>query len=518
MNRFLFVCACLLSMAASARADTIARGTVVKVDAGDIYVNLGTGTGVGDGARLRIKRPLRLRDPVTRRWVDDWLPVGAADVTHAGRELSMATLEPDLFAEVAAGDVVEIYVERDEPAAVAPPPPPPTDSAPDTRPLPSIDEDTAAVLAVFDAQRGATLDARIAAWEGYLAQHGGSPYAAAIASDLDQLRELREKIAPPHTDTDRMVTGVEHAPPTQALAGTPLPLVFVLDDPSAVASAWLHYRKSGEPTYRRVLLAREHDVYLRATIPADAVAAPGLEYFVETVDPHGRAGTAVAPPTVAVAAPTVAAQFSHRRSTRVSTRATYASFSTFDARTGNHVDRFYQLETDVGLGLDGVLDRIGAGFGIFQGDGGVIDTVGMPHHTGFQYGYAEGEVAITPRAGAALRLIAGVDQLGFAAGIEGRLRFGDPDGTQLDLSGSEIERVGYLSEVRLQVAPDARVPVGLSVGVTDRPTAGDPAVRLGIDLGARLLPWLTPVVRFTYQGRNAEHAGLGAGLGLDFHW
>ena len=62
------------------------------------------------------------------------------------------------------------------------------------------------------------------------------------------------------------------------------------------------------------------------------------------------------------------------------------------------------------------------------------------------------------------------------------------------------------------------MPLGVSVGVTDRPAQGDLAVRLGIDAGLRTLSWIEPVVRVSYQGRTVEHSGLGAGLGLNFHW
>jgi hypothetical protein len=103
-------------------------------------------------------------------------------------------------------------------------------------------------------------------------------------------------------------------------------------------------------------------------------------------------------------------------------------------------------------------------------------------------------------------------------GAEGRLRIGDVDGTSLHLTASQIASVGYLTQVRLQVDPFGRAPLGLSVGVTDRPAQGDLAVRLGVDVGLRTLSWIEPVVRVSYQGRTVEHSGLGAGLGLNFHW
>src|SRR5512141_2623417 len=99
--------AVLLVLGGVAHADTIAKGRIVKVEANDVFVDLGTKAGIVDGARLRIKRTIRIKHPGTRKWVEDWLPIGVADVTHAGAQLSMAELEPELLAEVATGDVVE---------------------------------------------------------------------------------------------------------------------------------------------------------------------------------------------------------------------------------------------------------------------------------------------------------------------------------------------------------------------------------------------------------------------------
>lgn len=512
----------LLAAATPARADTIAKGAVVKVEAREIYVNLGTRDQIDDGSRLRIKRPIKVRHPITRAWVEDWLPVGAADVTAAGDRLSMAMLDENLLAAVKPGDVVEIYVERREPVE----PRVHTERAPaggesNDGPLPTMDPETAAVLAVWAQQRDVTLDARIAAWEGFLAAHATSPHADAIREDLGVLRELREMIAPPSRAATRTITGVAHDAPTQALPGETVPLVFVLAEPDAIESAWLHYRAGDAPTYQRQLLTREGRQYLRGAIPGDATVAPGVEYFVEAVDASGEAGIAIAATTIAVEPVGLADRFEpQRRRTRLSLVATYLDFATFDRRDGDYTDRLTQLEADVTYRIDGRLAGLSAGIGILDGEGGFADpTPALPTpHTGFQYGYAEAEVAVSQRIGVAGRLIAGVDQTSLELGAEGRLRIGEVDGTSLHLTASQIASIGYLTQVRLQVDPFGAVPLGFSVGVTDRPAQGDLAVRLGVDAGLRTLSWIEPVVRVSYQGRTVEHSGLGAGLGVNFHW
>ncbi|MCA9679630.1 MAG: hypothetical protein H6709_03490 [Kofleriaceae bacterium] len=503
-----------------ARADDIARGTIVKIEAREIYVNLGQHAGVVEGARLRIKRPVKLRHPVTRAWITDWLPLGAADVRSAGTQLSMAVLDDDLLAQVAVGDVVEIYVEREEARDAAPAPPP--EVVPDAAPLPVVDDATAAVLDTWERQSGTSVDARITAWESYLASHADSPYADAVREDLDVLRRLRDTMAPPDRGSaSRRVSGVEHAAPTRAHAGDAVPLVFVLDDPAAVSSAWLHYRRLGDRAYDRALLARDGSRYLRGEIPADAVTAPGLEYFVEVVGPDGAPGVAITPTEVAVDRPGLEATLGGgAERTRLRLSSTYLDFATFDHRAGDHTDQFWLTEGDVEYRIGPRLWAVRAGFGALQGKGGYADRVwqGDAPVAGFNYGYAEVEVRAIAQLGVLARLVAGVGQDGFGMGLEARARIGRPDATNLSLGVSQLAEVGFLSDVRFEVDPFGRLPVGFSVGVTDQPTRGDLAVRLGVDLGWRASRWIEPQLRLGYQGRTVAHAGVGAGLGLAFHW
>lgn len=511
--------------AAPARADEIARGVVVRVEADEIYVNLGARAGISEGARLRIKRPIAVRHPVTRARIVDWLPVGAADVTSAGDRLSMAVLEPAIVRQVKVGDIVEIYVVRDE--RVAPPDEPPDDAPdapdapPDDRPLPEVDAETAAVLAVWHAQRGATLPARIAAWEGYLAAHGASPYADAVRADLEALRRLRDEVTPAAPGATRTVSTVAHHAPTRARRGEALPLVFILDDPGAVTSAWLHHRPLGAATYARVLLEREGDATLRGELPAAAVTAPGVEYFVEVVDAHGEPALAVAPTEVEVDADGVGDAFSTAGGqSRLRLASTYLDFATFDDRDGDHTDRFTLTEADIEYRPGGRVWAIRVGVGALHGEGGCADCAwqGDAPVAGFNYGYGEVEVRARAAFSVAGRLVAGVGQDGFGLGVEVRGRIGAPDAANLSLGLSEVAELGFFSDIRFETDPFGRVPVGLSIGVTDQPTNGDLAVRLGADIGYRASRRLEPQLRLSYQGRTVEHAGLGAGLGLALHW
>ena len=270
MRRALVLAIAVLAPAVARADDEIVRGAVVKIEAKEIYVDIGSDRGVAPGAALRIKRAVTLHHPVTHAKIEDWIPIGAASVDQAGGRLSRAVVG-DLVGQIKVGDIAEVFIDHPvaKPVAPAVPPGPPPDPV------------TAEVLALFASLVGQPLETRIAAWEHYLSTQPTSPYAAVVRRDLDTLRALRDEVRPRSTATvEEALTTVAHSAPTTAVAGTPIPVVFVLDRPERVASAYLHYRPRGARTYKSVLLVREHDIYLRGTVPADVVQPPGVDYFV----------------------------------------------------------------------------------------------------------------------------------------------------------------------------------------------------------------------------------------------
>jgi hypothetical protein len=517
----------LTALAASTRAhaDEIADGAVMKIDHQEIYVNLGRARGLDDGAPLRLKRKVTLRHPVTRRPIVDWIPLGAATVTETGERMSRAVVG-ELIAELAVGDIAEIYIER--PTAPASPTPPPATPAPDAPAPPPIDPDTREVLAVFAAQSGASIDARIAGWERYQSAHPSSPYAMAIAADLDELRELRATLSPGAEDLRAVATvALDHFAPVTARAGDDVELVFVIDHPDTVASGWLHYRAAGTRTYHRVMLRREHDIYLRGAIPAAAVHGDAVEYFVEVTSPTGNAGVAQgtpeAPTRFTIERATITDQFSGQRGrTEITLSSLYLDFANLDRRAGDRTDRELLAEAGVRYRIGGLVKAVAAGYGVFAGEGGA-DTRWTPENpapkTGFNYGYAELEVGTTGSLPVSLagRIYTGVGKTGFELGGEGRIRIGADDGTNLTATMRDVARIGFLSDLRLETWPHRRLPIGVAVGVLDQPTGGELAVRLGVDIGYAIGP-VVPVARVSWQGRSIDHAGVGGGLALAFRW
>lgn len=502
-------------------ADVIDRGVVVRLEAGEIYFDLGARPGLTVGTPLRLKRPLAIKHPVTGKLVRDELPLAEGVVTAVGTSLSMVRLAPEDAAAVRVGDLVEVRLPRVEPEPPPAPAPPPVETT-----LPTVPPATARVLAVWARTSGARLDARIAAWEEYLADGAEEPFAGRVREHLEVLRAeeaiQRGSVTEPATGTP-VLTGIDHASPRAADPGEPLALAFAERDPTQVVSAWVHYRSRGAATFRKAPLRRDGDGYLRGEVPADAVAAPGLEYFVEAALDRGAVGAAVGTPEepviVAVEEAPSRLFVDRRARSRVSLMTTYLDYATFDQRPGEHRDTFFQMEADFFYRLRTTLYGIRTGFGVINGHGGRVDPdPDEEQGAGFNYGYTELELRL-PHALALLgRLVAGVGDDGLAFGAEGRLRLGPEDDTNVTFGASTIEDVGSLSEIRMQWRAFRAVPLGFAVALTDQPNNGDLGVRFSTDVGWRARSWLQPTVRVSYQGRTVDHSGIGAGLGLVFDW
>ncbi|MGE0870625.1 MAG: hypothetical protein AB7P03_18815 [Kofleriaceae bacterium] len=502
--------------------DAIVTASVLRIEHDEIYVNLGRDQGVAAGAALRIKRVIKLRHPITRKPVEDWIPIGSATITQAGTTLSRAVVG-DLIGDIRTGDVAEVLIDRDDEAAPPPPPKPPAAG-------PKLDPTTAEVLRVFVSQTGRSLDARIAAWEGYLSSHGDSRYAAAIRHEIDQLTRLRDQMQPAPAKAAQLVATLQHSAPTTATSGATIPLVFVIDQPERVASAYLHYRPSGGRTYRRLLLVRDHAQYLRGAVPAQVVRTPGVDYFVEVSGTDGQSGLALGSPqdpiAVRVAPPPLIDQFAStpgRSSMKLV--ADYLDFATFDERGGDRTDRMITASVEFTQRLDSFVEAVGVGYGVFAGRGGFADRDwsmdGPVPRAGFHYGYADVELGDRLRGvhvSAGGKLIAGVGKQGFGLGVEGRLRIGDRDATNLLVSARTIDQVGFVSDVRFGARPLSDLLVGLSVGATSQPAGQDVGVKLGTELEWIGLSSVSILLRASWQGRTTAHRGIGGGAGLGVYW
>jgi hypothetical protein len=528
MTRAMLVVLALAVATPAAAEDEIVRGAIVKVEASEIYINLGRDRAVADGAPIRIKRTIKLQHPVTRQAIEDWIPIGSAVVTQAGGQLSRAVIGA-LIDDIKIGDVAEVLIDRPDKPGGAPTPTP----TPVPQPAgPQVDPPTAAVLAAFALQTGQPIDARIATWESYLSKHPSSPYAAAVRKDVEVLTTLREQMRP-RTPADARAISVTlgHASPPVVRAGAAVPLVFLVDRPDIVASAYLHYRVAGDRTYRRVLLQREHDQYLRGAVPATAAIAPGLDYFVEVSTPAGASGLALGTPAQPIHIDVKAPSSIHDRfgprpgASSVRLTGEFLDFATFEPRPGDRTDTVANANVDFTYRIDRIVQSIAVGYGVLVGRGGFADreysAMDPLPKSAFQFGYADLELALSDkgvRVSAGGKLIAGVGRDGFGLGVEGRLRIGSRDAANLQFIARTLEQIGFVTDIKFGARPVSDLGFAVSVGATDQPNNGDIGVKLGSELEYFMSPNISLLLRGSWQGRTTKHGGIGGGAGVGFTW
>ncbi len=124
-------------------------------------------------------------------------------------------------------------------------------------------------------------------------------YAARAVSGTGETSPLSlpHRVAVGRDDTQPPWLLVSPRNPT-AVAGSPLALSVVVRDDQRQTAVTLHYRRSGQPRWESLSLsARLRDTFF-ARIPGDAVAAPGLEYYVEASDGQNSVRWPAAAPIV----------------------------------------------------------------------------------------------------------------------------------------------------------------------------------------------------------------------------
>ncbi len=510
-------CALLASWPSTAHADRVQRALIVSMEDQEAFFPVEPNSGVAVQQAVRIRHPIRLKHPVTGKWVNDELPVGEARVSMVGEHLAMIKLGAVLRAEVQMGDVVEVRVPGVAQPQV-------TVKKIDREPIPVGDADTVAVLNTWQRTSGQRIDTRIAAWREFLDSNPETRYRERIEADLVTLEDMRTREPQTLVFDDPVISGVEHRTPHTVDAGTNVGLAFAVDNPGDVVAAWIHYRRSGDPSFHRAALHKDGDGYLRGNINKEDVLSPGLDYFVELANASGHSGSAIGSPDdprhIRVQSQSLQALRETRNRSRVSVLASYLDYATFDKRANNgeYTDQFAEFEADFLFRLRRpMLYGIRIGMGVINGEGGFKDQP-APEVAGFQYGYTEFEFRTMPTRAYLARIIAGLGRNGLGFGAEGRVRFGEEEKSNLSFALSSLEDVGFLSEVRMQWAALQHVPLGFAVGVTDQPNNGDIGVRLSGDIGYRALSWFQPTLRVSYQGRSVQHSGLGVGLGMVFDW
>ncbi|MCA9610096.1 MAG: tetratricopeptide repeat protein [Myxococcales bacterium] len=139
----------------------------------------------------------------------------------------------------------------------------------------------------------------------------GDEVAPRIRTFFQNVRDDWEAAGRPGIErpvTSQAQVAIRHRSPPEAERETEVPLSAEVDDPDGrVSSLVLAYRQGTDAVFTRLDTQRQSDGSFRATIPADAVAPPLVEYYFEALDADGlpvaARGDVAAPLRIAVPEP-----------------------------------------------------------------------------------------------------------------------------------------------------------------------------------------------------------------------
>ena len=543
------------AIAQPAPATAHREGTIVRVDRDLLVVDLGRDAGIVVGERVPVMRPITVRHPITGQPLHDSYPLGSLQVYSVGDELSVLRVTEALIRPPAVGDRVVSPLlaaapgarpttavavatpaatpRATRPSATAPTPPAtaPTHpliitEMPDEAPCPTVaapglGADERTVLAVFLSTLGRPTGERVARWTAYLRDHRDAPWSGAVRAEVAALTSVA---APPQPPPPPRPTA-RAAPPEALRLGDPALVALQVAD-APVLGARLSARRPGAEAYTTVTMTRDGDGFLRAQVPAALVTLEGFEYFVEfDVEGGGSVpviGSSAQPRTVTVERPP-GEEPDPRGRTRIDLRADFADVGSRTIGTRFVAQRFTVVEGDFLQRLHTrALYGYRVGFGVYSGYGLPLasltgDLASVPSTV--VYGYHELEFSPSEFVHLIVRGQVGVHQSGLVGGAQLRVRIGYELRTNLVLGGDVLAEVGQKAFFALNFHPHARVPMLAQGEVFNQSVAsGDPMFRVVAQVGWRATPWFTVAARGSYQLRNIQNGGFGAGLSTTFDW
>ena len=309
---------------------------------------------------------------------------------------------------------------------------------------------------------------------------------------------------------------ITHVPPAEATAGTSIELVA--DAPPASATLVVHYRshrKGATDPFTNLELVRKDGSQWVAVVPATAVTAPGLDYYITSGDQPVFASAAW-PHTM----PVMVTETSERRSrdlvrvgnrrSRVNTSFEWVEFGTTTDRNGADVlDRYYRIDADFSYRLLAYpLEELRVGYTRLCGDKADCSDKGFKVGGWFELGLGVVEgVRVDGRV-----MVMATEQ-GFALGgrVEGRL--GVRDASHIAMGIETLADVGTSGFFRLGWGTVPNTPMAATVEISQVPDENrNSGVRLYYDISRNLGNGFRAGIRVGYAARNQNVAGFTGGL------
>ena len=273
----------------------------------------------------------------------------------------------------------------------------------------------------------------------------------------------------------------------------------------------------------------------RATVPAESVDDPGLEYYVVSVDVAGKAAAQFA------SAESPHPVFVRGTSDRVDDQALllelggkrsqalfhggWTDYRTFGTTAGKVTDlgpRFSDLRMSYRYWTLRGVEYLEVGVGRLVGFAEQTlsgQSTGKKIAIGFKRGWAEIGTRLNTDVGLAGRVVLGVDEDNFLIGGAALLRLGKPRRTRLLLELGATAGVGFHFIVGFHIATLPKWPMALEIEVTDEPNVGKTAGEAArFKLARELTPGAVLGVVLSYQALSGEDHGLGAGGELEFRF
>jgi hypothetical protein len=297
-----------------------------------------------------------------------------------------------------------------------------------------------------------------------------------------------------------------HIPPSEAKAGAPLVIEAHID------RAWrettkLLYREIGDPSWRSATFERGTDPdSFSATIPAEMIRPPGLEYFVD-----GHFASATDPQRVMVYEDERTA-LQNSELERIHNRRARARVA-FENVSYGPGDSYYRIDVDFTYRLL-AFPLYSLRFG-----GSRLLQNGMDPKGYKEAGWFEVRLRLASLVDVDGRGIVAPTQTGVSVGGRVELRVGSENGAHVAGGIEGVQQAGYAAFLRLGWDTVPAFPMSTTIEVTNYPSSSsDPAVRLVYDIAHPLENGFRVGLRVGWQARNQQLGGLAAGVNLAYEF
>ncbi|HEU5060656.1 MAG TPA: hypothetical protein VFU21_29195 [Kofleriaceae bacterium] len=319
---------------------------------------------------------------------------------------------------------------------------------------------------------------------------------------------------------------VLHVPPGQAAAGEPLRLVAVIDAAVAEPVIVARVRRLGSAgRYREVPFERSSAGGYFATVPAEDVARPGVEYYIAGRDAGGAEiphfASERAPHAVVVEAPygeRLAESDQERMRGRLDTIRLDVDGHNFGNRYGR-ADYFLRSEIRWSHHFLRTLYAVSFGYGAIEGKTPETDLPGaLAVKKSARFGFSEVRTRFHESVFLDARATLGVDRDDLEFGGSGALVFGRPWRSSFQVGGEYLRSMGPTAFVRLQWDTAPPFLMAASVIKTDLPDAVlTDGLYVKYDVSYPLAGRLDLRAAVSYGSRDgAAHWGGGAGAAVSF--